>query len=267
VNQWVRNKVNGLKQVLRFDNWLQLVVQRLFFSKENIEVYRINGLHIISDRKGGDENGARQLIGRDHYQEMLDKLPISSLKTVFDLGANNGGFPLLLKLKGAPLQRVLSVEFNPNTFLRLQFNLNYNLAEIAVALNAAVTGNTGWFDAEFGQGSTGEGIDDMKQPDASLKPSRVRCVTFDELHETYAQGKTVDLVKMDIEGAEFDVLASSSARKLSLCRYLLIEIHEHKTYSVEWAVNAMKQMGLHVIASPPGNGSGNWLFKSADSLP
>ncbi len=35
---------------------------------------------------------------------------------VLDLGASNGGFPLLLHADGIPLKKVVSVEFNRNTF-------------------------------------------------------------------------------------------------------------------------------------------------------
>ena len=42
---------------------------------------------------------------------------------VLDLGANNGGFPLLLHTSGIELKKVVSVEFNPRTFARLNFNL------------------------------------------------------------------------------------------------------------------------------------------------
>jgi tRNA1(Val) A37 N6-methylase TrmN6 len=54
------------------------------------------------------------------YREYLPFFTFSGPARVLDLGANGGGFPLMLRLAGIDLARVVSVEMDPMTFLRLQ---------------------------------------------------------------------------------------------------------------------------------------------------
>lgn len=103
-------------------------------------VYRKDGLDILVDHGGGDENGTRACIATDMYRRYLPLFNLPGPVRVLDLGANGGGFPLMLKLAGVSLARVVSIEMSPLTFSRLQLNLATNLGSTAVAINAAICG-------------------------------------------------------------------------------------------------------------------------------
>jgi FkbM family methyltransferase len=56
--------------------------------------------------------------------------------------------------------------------------------------------------------------------------------TFDNLCDVHLTGGIIDICKMDIEGAEAEILrdSSSSIQALRRCRYFLIEMHPIEHY-------------------------------------
>ena len=52
-------------------------------------------------------------------------------------------------------------------------------------------------------------------------------VTFDDLADKYFPDETIDICKIDVEGAEFEVFLQPDHKSLVRCRYIIMEIHEH----------------------------------------
>ena len=115
-------KIAGLQDLLHFDNWPMLVLGRTFDRRTGLVTYRKGQYEILVDHHGGDENGTRACIVSDMYRRHLDKLAISSRVRLLDLGANGGGFPLMLLLNAYEVMQAVCVEMNPLTSLRLRVN-------------------------------------------------------------------------------------------------------------------------------------------------
>ncbi|MDW8468725.1 MAG: hypothetical protein RML56_06820 [Burkholderiales bacterium] len=75
-----------------------------------------------------------------------------------DLGASNGGFPLLLKSMGITPAEIVAVEMNPRTFRRMRFNIESNFDCPLRLLNAAVGAHSGTVPVRLGHGSTGDSL-------------------------------------------------------------------------------------------------------------
>jgi FkbM family methyltransferase len=227
----IRSKINGLKEIWHFDNRWQLICSRLFFSAEPIDVYRYRGMDILVDHSAGDANGAREILISRMYRQFLEPLRFTAPVTVLDLGANNGGFPLLLHALGIPIKKVVSVELNPNTFSRLRFNLERNLRCEFTALNIGVCGENRELEVTLGSGGAG---DNIYQPHAASGPAssngskvyRLPGRTLDDIFATALGSDRVDICKMDIEAAEYEVFETPHHQGLAKCRYLIIEIHD-----------------------------------------
>ena len=223
----VRNKLQGFANLLAFDNWAALTFCRLFDRRTGCTVYRRQGLEILVDHLGGDENGTRQCIVSGMYRAFLPFLRISQPARVLDLGANGGGFPLMLKLEGIQLAQVVCVEMNPVTFSRLAFNLATNIGSIAIPINAAVTGGTSEavVTLERNRGCTGERLDPVSHASGVTVPIS----TITELYENQFQdGQFIDICKIDIEGAEYDALSDTPDRVVSQIGNLFIEFHDRE---------------------------------------
>ena len=75
---------------MKFDNSLELILNRTFFRKFGVNIYRMKGMQIIIDHEGGDENGTRAALVTDMYKKHLNKLSPEKPINVLDLGANGG---------------------------------------------------------------------------------------------------------------------------------------------------------------------------------
>lgn len=246
--QFVRNKIAGLRAMWRFDNRLQLIVNRLLFSRSS-DIYVLGGLHVLVDSAGGDAAGTRECLTSPMYRTLLESIHFDSGTTILDLGANGGGFPLLCHHMGIPIKKLVCLELNPNTCQRLRFNLHANLdCEIHVE-NIGIGGESRVIELELGRGSTGDSI--FGTPSSSVplqKGYRIALLTLDDIFERFLGSDIVDLCKMDIEGAEHEVMAGSGRLSLSRCRHLIIELHDAKGAQMqEVTLDRIKALGFTVL--------------------
>jgi len=221
----LRTKINGLRDVWKFDNRVWLTVAKTLFREEKLQVYRYRGLEVLIDHAAGDANGAREVLTSQMYRRFLPKMKFERAATILDLGASNGGFPLLLKASGIALKKVVSVELNQSTYIRLHFNLTRNLDCEIVALNAALCGARRVLEVPLGDGSVSDNIyGNDSQSDGNVY--KVEGFSFDDLYSEHFCGEVIDICKIDVEGAEFEVFERSTHTNLEKCRYLIMEIHE-----------------------------------------
>ena len=220
------NKFEGLRSIAVFDNWPMLIMQRLFDRKAGLVTYRKAGFEILIDHRGGDENGTRECISSDMYRKYLGHMSLPQPAAVLDLGANGGGFPLMLAIEGVRLARTVCVEMNTLTCLRLGLNLANNFGPLAVAINAAVCGMPEQSEImiELTRGSTSSSISNG-QAKTGIPTVPVQTTTLQALYDKYFNGGFIDICKVDIEGAEYEVFESTEDSVLQKIRYLLIEFH------------------------------------------
>lgn len=222
----IATKIAGLKAVLVFDNWPMLVLGRLFDRRAGFVVYRKNGLEILVDHQGGDQTGTRQCIASDMYTRYLPSFTLRGPLRVMDLGANGGGFPLMLKVEGFEIARAVCVEMNPLTYRRLQVNVATNLGDSTVAINGAVAGpgQTAEILLRPSRGGTSESMY-ANRAEAAMPHVAVRPITLQALYDEHFNGELIDICKVDIEGAEYEALEGAD-EVLRRVRYLVIELHD-----------------------------------------
>jgi FkbM family methyltransferase len=223
----LKTLLGGPQILLKFDNWPTLLLSRLLDRETGLVVYRKDGLEVLVDHRGGDQNGTRACLATDMYQRHLHTIYRGGAQRVLDLGANGGGFPLLLRLANVELAQVVCVEMNHPTYLRLLVNLATNLGENATGINAAVSSMPA--DSEIllepGRGGTSLSIN-RNRADSARPHVTVRTTTLQALYDQYFKGRAIDICKIDIEGAEYEVLHSSSDVLLQKIRNLVIEFHD-----------------------------------------
>ena len=145
-----------------------------------------------------DEKVAEEVI-EQHLYEHWGEIKLSG--NVIDLGAHIGTFSALALFNGCS---VTAVEPSPSSFSLLKIN-----APNATLINKAVSNQKQVFLAEYERSEL-----NMVSDHGIL----VDCVTLDELID-----KPVDVLKIDIEGSEYDVLYSCS--KLDMIAQITMEYH------------------------------------------
>lgn len=221
-----RTKLDGIKQIWQFDNRFQLLVMRLLFPGESLNSYKYKGIEFLTDHRNGDANGAREVLTTEMYRRFLPEMNLTNPVNVLDIGANNGGFPLLLLSEKIRIKKLACVELNPNTFSRMRFNIERNSDSDFYPLNIAVCGENKTLNVNLGGGGT---ADNIYEPDKSGGVNyEVAGKTFDTIYAEIFGDETVDICKIDIEGAEFEMFRSGTFQKLKNCRFVLMEIHHEK---------------------------------------
>jgi FkbM family methyltransferase len=137
---------------------------------------------------------------RDTQKLILDHLPDSG--TFIDVGANIGSISIPIA-RMRPDARIVSIEANPTVFDTLTRNIDINRATNIAALRELVGANSNTTDfyrvpaSHFGMGSIG--------PQIGVRPVSLQQSTLDDVLAGQSI-KQVDVIKIDVEGAELSVL-------------------------------------------------------------
>jgi FkbM family methyltransferase len=259
--QGLRNKWLGFGEVLQFSNWPELLLGLTLFRKTGVKIYRFGRFQFLCDQEQGDENSIRAAVATPMYRELISDLPLEQELSVLDLGANAGGFVALLLSRGHRLRQVWAVEMNPYTCQRLAFNLGHNLGPAGKACNLALSGQDTRFEVELGRGSTSDSLYGAARGGERIG---VQGLTFDSFWKEYVRLEHVDLCKIDIEGAEFEMLLEGKAECLARCRRCIIEVHPRTGRTREELKAVFKRQGFVQVneVDEPAEGTVVWSWKN-----
>ena len=149
-------------------------------------------------------------------------LPAADNPVVIDIGANAGYFTLfaLSRLPGA---RTFSSEPIPVNFNHLKRNLDLNPGQSAHCFQMAVAGEPGTLTLSYDprdKFTTSATIN----PQANTTTISVRCTSLAEIFRDNHLDRC-DLLKMDCEGAEYDILYNCPREILARIRNMAMEVH------------------------------------------
>lgn len=166
----------------------------------------------------------------------------TDVRTVLDLGANTGLVSRWLA-KTFPDAEIVAVEMDRDNFSLLRQNLEI-LGHRVQLVHAAV------WTHEDGVSYSLESSEDayavqQNGREAPGPPVRVPSVTPDSLVDLFG-GRPIDLVKMDLEGAEAPLLLEADTSWLARVRCLNVEVHEPEF--LEPITGALSGAGFRVEA-------------------
>lgn len=142
--------------------------------------------------------------------------------TFIDCGANVGYFSVLAGGLVGSEGRVVSIEANPITYKLLERNLEAN--HLGTPVHCALTSQTQ--EVELFMPSEGDVYSSLRQGGLikgdSVRSFKIQGRTLDELVQQLTLSK-VDVVKIDIEGAELDVLRSAPNLLTALKPIIIME--------------------------------------------
>jgi FkbM family methyltransferase len=145
--------------------------------------------------------------------------------TILDCGANVGIFSLWAAYQ-RPSARIVALEPFADTFSALARNIRANGLEGRIqALEAGVAAESGarWMNSAGASPDRKMMHADTPVPAAGAVP--IQCLTLaDALQQFDLQ--PLDLLKMDIEGSEWEVLLSTAPSTLAAIRHIQLEYHQ-----------------------------------------
>jgi FkbM family methyltransferase len=245
------NKVRTLFQLITgIRNWPDAIELRLWRKRPKLRLLEFrNGLNVVLRGGTNEWSVVHELFFADSYKRALNWLATrpEAEPYVLDLGGNIGLFSLLAAQAN---RRAKIVSFEPgppnhriyrmNMLANPEFSSRIDLREMAVAGTA---GEASWsFDAENPGGSSLFGSSSEKK-DIQTK---VRLVSFTDCIAE-APGK-IALVKMDIEGAEWDILTQTPPETWKRIQAISLELHGDPSgqRSLDDFLEAMRNLGFTV---------------------
>jgi FkbM family methyltransferase len=171
------------------------------------------GLTCYAGVHSGELYAFYEVFVRRVYESLPDFAPRSG-SVVVDVGANIGMFALRHALAGA---RVFAVEPHPGAFGRLRRNIGANALDGRItALSCALGAENGW--ARL--------VDAPVTPLTRALPDPSGTVQLRTLDDLVADVglKRIDLLKLDVEGAEVEVLCGGRTT-LPRVQRLVLEVH------------------------------------------
>ena len=155
------------------------------------------------------------------YKDVVEDAPYKFVATtdepyILDCGANIGLSVYYFK-KLYPKSKVVAFEPDPNIFKTLSKNIETNNFTNVELVNKAIWIDNNSMEFEVEGGFSGR----INQYNSNSNIIKVGCQRLNDLLTRY-----VDFLKIDIEGAEFEVIKDCS-KNLSLVKNLFIEYHSH----------------------------------------
>ena len=229
--------LGGVSWALRFANPCEILLTRHFFRRKRSVIIEHGGLQMLIDSQTSDAQAVTEVLLEGMYDSAICQAAenCSSFSYV-NLGANIGAFDVrIFELLRDQCRRVagIAVEMNPATHARLLLNLELNNLRSVQAINAAVWDTAGFTQVRPEERDTGQKCEENVAGGWSV-PLMMWRELFGKVSATH-----VDLVKIDIEGAERKVVPQISETDRQRIRFLVIETH---------GADVRRQVGAHLQA-------------------
>ena len=215
----------GVRGAFRFDNPFEILAMRHVFRRKGSIIVAHSGMQMLIDSESSDSMAVTEVLLDSMYDEAIQTAGAGEGGFRYlNLGANIGAFDVrvfqLLRSK-CPSIVGTAVEMNPATCARLLLNLELNRLFSVRAINAAAWDEPGTTFVRVEDRDTGQrcavGGDQRGQP--------VKLMTWRELFDIASAGEVLDLLKIDIEGAEEKVVPQITGDDARRTRHLVIETH------------------------------------------
>jgi FkbM family methyltransferase len=265
---WVTAVLGEAVGVYRgFENWLpvswSLLVGRLRNRPPALRLHARSGP--VLETLAGDRSWwtCIEVFGRDCYH--LDSLGLPMAPTVVDIGANLGAFTLAVRA-ARPQAHIISFEPGPTAFRMLVHNVRRNQSPAGttalhqMAVTGSGAGSTVRLAERFGDLCTSSILGDAsgEPPGNTIEvPSR----SLADVLSGCPNG--VDLVKIDVEGAEYDMICTTTPAVLRATRQLVVEYHPVAGRKFDELAHHLRDAGFLLSrrdrSSLPGQGLGWWV--------
>ena len=220
-----------------------------------------SGYTVVTPNADGARIPVYEIFAEDTYrlEELFDGIDRDA--TILDIGGQIGSFSLACA-KVMPDAKIHVYEASPTSADYVVRNVEANDLESRVTVHAkALAAEKGTF--TFVDSGTASGLNGLTAPVGTGEEVTVDCESFDDA--VAAAGGNVQVVKIDVEGAEYDIVLPSSPSSWQDVRKVVIEYHPVPGRSMEDLTTFFASVGLEVLRHEPGLRAGLgllWLARS-----
>ena len=185
--------------------------------------------------------------------EFYNKIQIKDSDIIVDIGAHIGSYSIYASKK-ATNGKIYAFEASAENYEILKDNINSNNCSNITAKNYAVSSKSGkinfYTSYNKGMGSIIPG---------NGKKEEIKSITLSQILKGNKLNK-IDILKIDAEGAEFDILLSSESQILNRLKNIILEYHEFKksNRNLKTLINFLTIRGFKIKTYGPFYQK--WLF-------
>lgn len=229
-----------------YKNWLTVLADESRLAHSKYSIYHLrNGIKFKVRARTVD-----LIILREIWKEMIytpKNFNISKNDVVVDIGAQIGTFSLYAS-KQAFNGKIISFEPTAENFKLLKRNLSINNISNVHPVNMAVSGKVRRkFMYLNGKNTGGHSFFFVRGKSCKVK---VRTISLKEIFDKYKL-EAIDFLKMDCEGAEFDILFDCPKRILAKINIISMEYHNiDGIKNVEHLSAFLRKNGFSVTVKP-----------------
>jgi FkbM family methyltransferase len=207
-----------------YDHFVNQLYGKVNRADSVTEMVRINGVQYPLYVRSGTPDAVEIVhsVIRETYGKYL---PDGDVKFVIDAGAYIGDTAAWY-LSKFPASRIVALEPNPDSFAMLEMNCAA-YGERARVINGALWFEDGELDLVFDPTTpTGNSVAQHE----TLGTNRCAAFSLNTILEQ-AGADEIDILKVDIEGAELELFCENPDPWLSRTRYITMEIHSPEAYA------------------------------------
>ncbi len=160
--------------------------------------------------------------------KILDNIISKASSPILDIGAHVGMFSIYANCFNSDVQ-IYAFEPEERNFTALKNNFKENVVKNVIAKNVAVAAEIGVREFNISSDSHNHSLIKIENEDGEVFPiKKVSCTTIEQIF-LKNNLQSVSLVKMDCEGAEFEILANLKPEILAKIGAIYIEYHQYGT--------------------------------------
>jgi FkbM family methyltransferase len=219
-SRW-RERWRVVRSMAAFSNPVELILTKLI-SRNNVVVYQRGPFRLVSFESCGDGTSIRECLQENAYGLALGTVLASGhARTYINIGANIGAFDVAVHHRWGPGTKGVALEMNPWTCARLASNLHFNRLDTQV-IPAAVAGSAGTTEIDVRRSGPAQSLYQSKG--AATDRVAIRVMRLADIPSPI-EGAAVDLLKVDCEGAEYEIFSQAAPAELHRFRFIVVEIH------------------------------------------
>lgn len=225
--------------------------------------YRMrNGLTVVTPNADGARFPLYEVFADDAYRLAELSEGVDADAAVLDVGGQIGSFSMAMALT-MPHARVHVYEASPTSARYVERNVAANGLGSQVQVHAmALAGEVGTF--SFMDSGDASGFNGLTAPEGLGAEVTVPATTLDEA--VAATGGKVQIVKIDVEGAEYEIILRSNPASWADVRKVVIEYHPVSGHTLEELTDFFAAVGLSPGRHEPGTRPGlgvMWLARAS----